>query len=159
MLFHGEGDQELAQAVQRVGRVSSLETLQRRLGQPAVGAPTWARELTLMTSKDPFHPQPFCDSLYWYCLPLWVTLAECVTRRSAVSVLCSGDIIYIFHFQTNYFPISSSWKEELKSPTTNPKYEMTLPIKTEKKYIPNQLSIHFLHSSSRMQKYKKSESV
>lgn len=63
--FYCEGDQVLAQVVQRCCGVSIPGGIQKLsgdvLGQRAVSVPAWARVLDQMASKGPFKPQPFCD--------------------------------------------------------------------------------------------------
>lgn len=57
-----------------VVKISILGGIKKLLGhkpgQLALGGPVWAGEVDLMTFRDHFPPQPFCDSPLKYTKPL-----------------------------------------------------------------------------------------
>ena len=77
-LCHYEGDQAVPQIAQGGCGVSIVGDTQNSsghgLGHPALGGSIWAGGLDQMTSRGPFQPQPFCDSLLLWTLFQFIAL-------------------------------------------------------------------------------------
>ena len=67
LFFYCEGDWALVQVSQKFCGLSILVNTKKPSGhgpgQPAVGGPAWTGGQDKITSRSPFQPQPFCDSV------------------------------------------------------------------------------------------------